>query len=60
MKDPRYLLELLLRGVTVSAETMKIVNVLPKLDIQALDAVDALGFGQLKTWQPRGLYITST
>lgn len=33
MKNPRYPLELLLRVVTVSVETMKIVNGLPKLDI---------------------------
>jgi predicted helicase len=33
MKNPRYPLELLLRVVTVSLETMKIVNGLPKLDI---------------------------
>ena len=33
MKNPRYPLELLLRVVTVSLETMKIVDALPKLDI---------------------------
>ena len=33
MKNPRYPLELLLRVVTVSLETMKIVRGLPKLDI---------------------------
>ena len=33
MNNPRYPLELLLRVVTVSVETMKIVNGLPKLDI---------------------------
>lgn len=31
--NPRYPLELLLRVVTVSLETMKIVNALPALDI---------------------------
>ena len=33
MQNPRYPLELLLRVITVSLETMKIVNALPKLDI---------------------------
>lgn len=33
MKNPRYPLELFARVVTVSLETMKIVNALPKLDI---------------------------
>lgn len=33
MKNPRYPLELLLRVVTVSLETMKIVNALPALDL---------------------------
>jgi predicted helicase len=33
MKNPKYPLELLLRVVTVSLETMKIVRALPKLDI---------------------------
>ncbi len=33
MGNPRYPLELLLRVITVSLETMKIVNALPKLDI---------------------------
>lgn len=33
MGNPRYALELLLRVVTVSLETMKIVNALPSLDI---------------------------
>ena len=33
MNDPRYPLELLLRIITVSLETNKIVNALPKLDI---------------------------
>jgi predicted helicase len=31
-KEPRYILDLLLRVITVSLETMKIVNGLPKLD----------------------------
>jgi predicted helicase len=31
--NPRYPLELLLRVITVSVETMKLVNGLPKLDI---------------------------
>jgi predicted helicase len=31
--DPRYIIELLKRIVTVSLETMKIVDVLPALDI---------------------------
>jgi len=34
MNNPRYPLELFMRVVTVSLETMKIVNQLPKLDIQ--------------------------
>ena len=33
MHNPRYPLELLQRVITVSQETMKIVNSLPKLDI---------------------------
>ena len=33
MKNPKYLLELFLRVITVSLETMKIVGALPKLDI---------------------------
>ncbi len=33
MNDPAYLLNLLPRVITVSLETMKIVNALPKLDI---------------------------
>lgn len=33
MKNPKYPLELFLRIITVSLETMKIVNALPKLDI---------------------------
>ena len=33
MCNPRYPLELFMRVVTVSLETMKIVNGLPKLDI---------------------------
>jgi len=33
MQNPRYPLELFLRVITVSLETMKIVNGLPKLDI---------------------------
>lgn len=33
MGNPRYPLELLLRVVTVSLETVKIVKALPKLDI---------------------------
>lgn len=33
MKNPRYPLELFLRVITVSLETMKIVRGLPKLDI---------------------------
>jgi predicted helicase len=33
MKNPRYPLELLLRVVTVSLETMKTVKSLPKLSI---------------------------
>jgi predicted helicase len=33
MHNPRYPLELLLRVITVSVETMKIVNTLPALDI---------------------------
>ncbi|WP_176629621.1 type ISP restriction/modification enzyme [Desulfolutivibrio sulfoxidireducens] len=33
MNNPRYPLELFARVVTVSLETMKIVNALPKLDI---------------------------
>jgi predicted helicase len=34
MQNPKYPLELFLRVVTVSLETMKIVNALPKLNIQ--------------------------
>lgn len=34
MNNPRYPLELFLRVITVSLETMKIVNALPKLDIK--------------------------
>ncbi|MGY0503969.1 DEAD/DEAH box helicase [Luteimonas sp. e5] len=37
MGNPRYPLELFLRVITVSLETMKIVNALPKLDIHPLD-----------------------
>jgi predicted helicase len=33
MGNPKYPLELFLRVVTVSLETMKVVNGLPKLDI---------------------------
>ena len=33
MHNPRYVLELLQRVITVSLETMKIVNNLPKLEI---------------------------
>ncbi|WP_265505050.1 hypothetical protein [Providencia rustigianii] len=33
MDNPRYPLELFLRVITVSLETQKIVNSLPKLDI---------------------------
>ena len=33
MQNPKYPLELFLRVVTVSLETMKVVNGLPKLDI---------------------------
>jgi predicted helicase len=33
MGNPKYPLELLLRVITVSVETMKIVNALPALDI---------------------------
>ena len=33
MQNPRYPLELLLRVITVSLETQKIVNALPKLEI---------------------------
>lgn len=33
MANPRYLLELLLRVITVSFETLQIVRSLPKLDI---------------------------
>jgi predicted helicase len=33
MHNPRYPLELLLRVITVSLETMKVVNALPGLDI---------------------------
>ena len=33
MENPRYPLELLQRVITVSLETMKIVNSLPKLDL---------------------------
>lgn len=33
MNDPKYPLELFMRVITVSLETMKIVNALPKLDI---------------------------
>jgi predicted helicase len=32
-KDPRYIIDLLKRIVTVSLETMKIVDALPALDI---------------------------
>lgn len=39
--DPRYILDLLARIVTVSIETMNIVDMLPQLDIRAAaDAVD--------------------
>lgn len=34
MGNPRYPLELLLRIITVSLETMKIVKALPKLEVQ--------------------------
>ena len=34
MHNPRYPLELLLRVISVSLETQKIVRVLPKLNIQ--------------------------
>ena len=40
MNNPRYPLELLLRVITVSLETMKIVRSLPKLEI--LEEGDAL------------------
>ena len=33
MQNPRYPLELLLRVITVSLETMKVVNALPALEI---------------------------
>ena len=33
MHNPRYPLDLLLRVITVSLETLKIVNSLPKLEI---------------------------
>ncbi|WP_310253804.1 hypothetical protein [Nocardioides sp. BE266] len=33
VEDPRYILDLLARIVTVSLETMKIVDALPELDI---------------------------
>jgi predicted helicase len=33
MKNPKYPLELFLRVITVSLETMRIVRSLPKLDI---------------------------
>ena len=33
MHNPRYPLELLLRVITVSVETMQIINALPKMDI---------------------------
>ena len=36
--DPRYPLSLLLRAITVSLETIRIVDALPKLDILDLDA----------------------
>ena len=35
MHNPRYPLELFLRVITVSYETMKVVRALPKLDIRA-------------------------
>ena len=35
MGNPRYPLELFLRVITVSLETMKIIRALPKLDIRA-------------------------
>jgi len=38
--DPRYPLSLLLRVITVSLETIKIVNSLPKLDILDLDEAE--------------------
>ncbi|MCL2824718.1 MAG: S24 family peptidase, partial [Polyangiaceae bacterium] len=41
--DPRYPLSLLLRVITVSLETIKIVNSLPKLDIFALDDEEPSG-----------------
>jgi predicted helicase len=34
MKNPKYPLELLQRVITVSLETLKIVDSLPKLDIE--------------------------
>jgi len=37
MQNPRYCLEILLRVITVSLETMKIVKSLPKLDIYYVD-----------------------
>ena len=37
MQNPRYCLEILLRVITVSLETMKIVKSLPKLDIYYAD-----------------------
>ena len=37
MGNARYPLELFLRVITVSLETMKIVNGLPRLDIHPLD-----------------------
>jgi len=37
MYNPAYPLELFLRVITVSLETMKIVDVLPKLDIQTTE-----------------------
>lgn len=42
MNNPRYPLELFLRVITVSLETMKIVKVLPKLDIIGNQAVPGL------------------
>jgi predicted helicase len=35
MHNPRYPLELLLRVITVSVETVQIINALPKMDISA-------------------------
>ena len=41
MGNPKYLLELFMRVVTVSLETMKIVNALPKLTILDATGMDS-------------------